>query len=109
MKDLENHVADSSVTQAAPRSSTSTAWRSIESAPLDGTIILITRGEDRRVYAAYYGLAAGVYSEEGLADASYPWILFDSQFGLDAGTIHGSFKPTYWMPLPNPKTAEGNQ
>lgn len=56
-------------------------WQPIESAPRDGTVILITDGEV--VQSGYYESAAGIWRSE--AEQCLLWAA-----------------PTYWQPLPEP-------
>lgn len=89
-------------------------WRSIRSAPKDGTVVLIydpSENEGRRIKAAYW-------------DAEFDWIGWSDKFnkaryrGAWTDNAVASFayeetveyKPTHWMPLPaapKPTTAKG--
>lgn len=68
------------------------AWQPIETAPKDGTIILISR-EGGFVEAAYWNLARRVAG----TDKDFPWTTLD-EFNLTNGRTEDS--PTHWQPLP---------
>ena len=72
-----------------------TNWQPIETAPKDGTVILLFVAP--WVVAGYFDLDEDVY----------PWVWMD----LDAsGSLNGSrddgTRPAHWMPLPEPPEAE---
>lgn len=72
-----------------------TDWQPIESAPKDGTIILIAKG--RYVFAAYWSqcpMATG-------GSAEYPWVFLDETNGVN-GYIGDENGPSHWQPLPKP-------
>lgn len=75
-------------------------WQPIETAPKDGTIILVS--DKRSVSAAYWGLAPRA---SGLVDRNYPWTMLDETNGLN-GWMDGPSGPTHWMPLPAPPTGD---
>jgi hypothetical protein len=66
------------------------AWQPIESAPKDGTVILLLRGKE---------VIAGTFHAEL---GKFPWLILeeygDGTNGLQEG-VHG---PTHWMALPSP-------
>jgi hypothetical protein len=68
-------------------------WERIESAPRDGTHILIAFGED--------GVSTAAYHRDD--DDLYPWKFMDSQGqGLPFfnGARDDEYGPTHWMPIP---------
>lgn len=84
MKDLENHVADGDVTQAAGRSSTATQWLLIVSAPkhggpYDGEVLL---------WVPEIGPRPAFWCADGCWQSPVN------------GTIYSD--ATHWMPLPEP-------
>ena len=73
------------------------AWRRIESAPLDGTHVLLRFGED--------GVSVGWYDDNGFDPR--PWRFVDTGFGDNPtakGFINASrdgvYGPSHWQPLP---------
>jgi hypothetical protein len=72
---------------------TENKWQKIETAPKDGTHILLII-EDKGIDSDYY-ITEGYYYETGWQQA---WILYRSGCDCDSGTKD----PTYWMPLPRP-------
>jgi hypothetical protein len=68
-------------------------WHPIETAPRDGSIILLTHAG--RTLAGYYGLAQAAMQVE--SDKRHPWEFLDETNGTNAVT-----DPTHWMPLPSP-------
>lgn len=74
-----------------------TEWRTIDSAPRDGTVILIS---DAR-YSGYPAFAAYFDSEQEL----YPWRFLNPRTtdGTGIGEMQDDvYGPTHWMPLPEP-------
>jgi hypothetical protein len=66
------------------------AWQPIETAPKDGTEILIVRAEeDSAAYRVAY------WDEDG--DVPYMWHVSDAVDGFN----HHKDLPTHWMPLPD--------
>ncbi len=65
-------------------------WQPIETAPKDGTFILVTNGD---LYAVAAWLAGILTSEQ------------DWSVSFGAG-LPGKFKPSHWMPLPKPPTGK---
>lgn len=82
-------------------------WKPIETAPKNGTTILVTDG--KWVYAAAYHKDlihwecpnCGQCEEQG---EEYPWVLFDD------GALNGwgETDATHWMSLPCPPKEVGN-
>lgn len=75
----------------------SNEWRSIESAPKDGTAILIARfysgfGDQVEARVAYWD------EEETHSVDPYRWHVEDAAKGFN----HHKDWPTHWMPLPAP-------
>jgi hypothetical protein len=74
-----------------------TQWQPIETAPKDGTIILIARGSADATFsfveAAYWSQCARATG----GDKQFPWVTLDETNGVN-GRTEGS--PTHWMPLP---------
>ena len=74
------------------------AWRTIDTAPKDGTIILLGNiGSEPR--PAYWGLAPST-SGAG-ANQRFPWTFLDNTNGVNHMS-DGEFGPTHWQPLPTP-------
>jgi len=72
-------------------------WQPIETAPRDGTIILLAdRGY---VLVGYWGLAKGV-SPAG-SNKRFPWVTLDETNGVNS-MMDGEFGPDHWMPRPKP-------
>ena len=71
-------------------------WQPIETAPMDGTIIMLVVRDT--TYAAYYGMHPHT-SPAGVADKNYPWVILDETNGVNAVRIESNV-PAYWMPLP---------
>ena len=71
----------------------SSKWQPIETAPKDGSLILITDGHCS--YAAWY---------EG--QCQYEWAIADDNG--DDNAI-GEMYVTHWMPLPEPPTDKGSE
>lgn len=77
-------------------------WRSMESAPRDGTPILLTDGRSNVHLAWFKG-----------ADENYPWFLVDDfnyntgDHGVDSIELNSAMEtwPAYWSPLPAPPEA----
>lgn len=93
------------------------SWQPIETAPKDGTEILLFRAAgiyegrpaDARVTSGawvewtetageYHG-TTGEYLGQSIQDAGASWCSWDGGFTEDA-------PPTHWMPLPPPPTSE---
>lgn len=66
-------------------------WQPIETAPKDGTVILLAHSG--RVLAGYYALAQDAMKVE--ADRKYPWEFLDPTNGTNAIS-----NPTRWQPMP---------
>lgn len=69
-------------------------WQPIETAPKDGTQVLITDGTGLCAVASWEDYAAELYDGVGWRDAG------DMGWG---GTVYHA--PTHWMPLPSPPSA----
>lgn len=73
-------------------------WQPMETAPLDGTVILIARmrlpDTPGWVHVAYWGRFEG-----GGGTRDYPWICIKEKGRTGRW---GGMSPTHWMPLPNP-------
>ena len=73
-------------------------WRPIETAPNDGTLILLSGGKDSwgsKLRRAYIGKRGRTKTINGYDEF---WLIedYDSRYGCR--TVH----PTHWMPLPEP-------
>lgn len=75
-----------------------TAWQPIETAPKDGTKILI--GRQYWVHAAYFGPAQHAFSAN--SDETYPWVILDATNGTNAMLDDAEYGPTHWQPYPEP-------
>jgi hypothetical protein len=73
----------------------SDGWQPMETAPRDGSVILI-RTERGGVEAAYWNLAPSAVG----ADRRYPWTFLDPTNGTNS-RMDGDFGPTHWQPLPS--------
>lgn len=70
------------------------SWQPIETAPKDGTVILLMGG-------AFHGLPfAGQYHQSELSPDE-PWICLTA----DKRRLYGHV-PTHWMPLPTPPVSQ---
>ena len=78
------------------------SWKPIDTAPKDGTEILVcraTNADGKPIHVEAFGIfcqVASWWSEEN--DGTGEWIVYMSQ-PLEK-PVH--FKPTHWMPLPAP-------
>lgn len=87
-------------------------WQPIETAPKDGTVILLCGGEDdplhtdahrnealhRRPVTGWWGLIVEWADEWSADQDQFMW----RYCSYDSG-IYGEYKnPTHWMPLPKP-------
>lgn len=66
-------------------------WQPIETAPRDGTIILLVDGGNQ-VWGPYAGAWVG-------KNDHYPWVFLDPDIELNGMPPSGF---THWMPLPEP-------
>ena len=64
-------------------------WQPIESAPKDGTVILLSDGNSTE---------AGWWVPD---DINYPWIFADPRFSGNTNAFAAKYA-THWMPLPEP-------
>lgn len=71
-----------------------TEWQPIETAPRDGTLIIIAYKVfgRYRVYPASYGVG-------GFVDSDFAWGILDHDGSTNAVKTG---EPTHWMPLPEP-------
>lgn len=78
-------------------------WQPIETAPLDGTVILLSRRG--------MGVQPGYYAKKSYMPNVYHWAIMDrsvSKQGLpfrgavELNAFHEGDPPTHWMPLPAP-------
>lgn len=75
-------------------------WQPIESAPRDGTVILLCAGKAQP--------CAGMWFDKPGFEYGRCWLCFDPEgvFAgddeLDAYMASGWYNPTHWMPLPEP-------
>jgi hypothetical protein len=77
-------------------------WQPIETAPKDGTAILVY-GADPCVYADDYGCRAPYFvAYWDNSDTDEPIWRYAS---YDGGYYGACYKPTHWMPLPDPPSA----
>lgn len=75
-----------------------TEWQPIETAPRDGTIIILGKyGSVSR--AAYYGRSLKAFN--ACAEIRFPWVFLDSTNGVNAMAADET-GPTHWQPLPSP-------
>ena len=76
-------------------------WQPIETAPKDGTVILLCQPSyvGPKIWAATW--AAEHDGKPGSPDEDFPWLVLDSGSinAIMGGCRHG---PLYWMPLPEP-------
>ena len=64
-------------------------WQPIETAPKDGTVILMFRNKEV--------LAGAFHAELG----KYPWLILEESMDGTNGLQEGAHGPTHWMPLPS--------
>ena len=77
------------------------SWQPIETAPKDGTIILLCRTTGKREPEVY----PGAWCPDETEEAEYPWLFWErlnKQQVKPNGWADGI--PTHWMPLPEPPT-----
>ncbi len=75
------------------------SWRTIETAPMDGTDVLVENGEDDGLYTNPYQIGTAAWTEyDGIGKPN--WI---STACCDRVS---SYKPTRWMPLPTSTNRE---
>ena len=82
-----------SLARAAITAALAAMWQPIETAPRDGTHILIAFGED--------AVAQGVYTRDD--SDPHPWKFIDQQqkgVPIFNGARDDNYGPTHWMPLP---------
>ena len=73
------------------------AWRPIETAPKDGTRVLICHGHaPRNIYVAWW-LDEAQFGDDKTGPG---WQIFDC--GMDVWYAVATDDPTHWMPLPDP-------
>lgn len=80
------------------------AWQPIETAPKDGTEVLVYR-DDQGVMLARYTSAAEFLTDTELADWTEEQAYQEDWFGADficGYRMDGDLVPTHWMPLPTP-------
>jgi len=70
-------------------------WNPIETAPKDGTIILISSG--KYVEAAYWSR----HPRATGGDDEFPWVTLDETNVINGRTAES---PDHWMPLPDAPT-----
>lgn len=76
-------------------------WRTIDSAPKDGKLILVYGQPVDFTITATEGTVTVMWGRSAVHAAG--WDDIDCEFNLDGGTWLGPFiKPTHWMPLPDP-------
>ena len=68
-------------------------WRPIETAPMDGTAILLALTQD------HY---SGGRVKEGFGDEFEDWYLANDSCGCCYGPLSEGNPPSHWMPLPDP-------
>lgn len=78
-------------------------WKTIKSAPKDGTVIILLR--DGEVYAGFYAV-------DTYAPGVYHWVVLDAKAhdgklsaegAVLMNALNESRGPTHWMPLPDPE------
>lgn len=94
------------------------SWREIESAPMDGTTVLLycpkgdgSTGSTYRVTAGFWDTGEGYIKEHRDLDGRYlgqdeqePW---EWWLTLDGGFSEETMMPTHWMPMPSPPSSKG--
>jgi len=68
-------------------------WQPIETAPKDGTVILVINGEEEGHYTSSFQIGTASW------DRSYSGYYWLSNACCDGVSY---YIPTHWMPLPNP-------
>lgn len=82
-------------------------WEPIETAPKDGTIIILTDG--RQPHVGYWGIGHP-YAHKFGVDETYPWAFVDGTGDCNAWMSEPRFGPTHWTPFdlpPPPSRTEG--
>lgn len=81
-----------------------TKWRPIETAPKDGTRILVYVPDSENVLSVYWdGEFDFRCDDNGKTEYSGAWT--DDAVESFAYEEKASYNPTYWMPLPQPPSA----
>lgn len=70
-------------------------WQPIETAPKDGTRILVVSGE-KGFYTAPGDIGVAHWEKQAFPNGVHEWV---AVWCCDQVT---TFKPTHWMPLPEP-------
>jgi hypothetical protein len=80
-----------------------TEWQPIETAPKDGTVVLLCRVTGRRGPEVH----PGAWCPDEVGDGDYPWLFWEK---LNASQVKpngwDADIPTHWMPLPAPPALE---
>lgn len=71
-------------------------WRDIETAPKDGTTILVINGEKEGYWTEPYQIGTASWGKISLPGERYYWM---SNACCDGVSY---YIPTHWMPLPSP-------
>ena len=100
--DAERHIAAAlRSAHASGLSERDAGWQSIDSAPRDGSIVLLFLPESR----AQDGVVMGYWSATDEAPEDDAWYMCD---GLDGGTMI-DVEVTHWRPLPAPPDPKDQQ
>lgn len=77
-----------------------TGWRTIESAPLDGTeVLLLIEHPEHPLHDDSPSVSIGAYGVHGGREADPTWCFAGWDWCHDVYT-RGGGTPTHWMPLP---------
>ena len=89
---LQGHINELKQQPASP------GWRPIESAPKDGTRIMLWNGDDEPVFAHWDTSLEWGKGSKPINDWVSDWLTVS---GYDAGAER-VYNPTHWQPLPQP-------
>jgi len=114
----EQEIFDAGVRSGMGRAKQESGWRDMDSAPMDGTAIILgieeSEGKDKagfsgqgRYYEGYEDGPDDMGHDGGFMDYEHQAFEFPRSFGNEKYITEG-LQPTKWMPLPIPPTPKAN-
>lgn len=79
-------------------------WQPMETAPKDGTVVLIFVPRSQGVFCAYWYEA----NNDSFGDEDFPWVILDPQGDRELNAWAAEHV-TRWAPLPAPPAMKGEQ
>ncbi|HEU4635425.1 MAG TPA: DUF551 domain-containing protein [Edaphobacter sp.] len=73
-------------------------WQPIETAPKDGTRVLVCYGSKPRVIVAYWQSEPSLWEREDVPC----WAVFEPEDPFYSVYLLDEYEPTHWQPLPKP-------